>query len=119
MKTCATCGKTLSWWNRDLVSGLCALCAHRKVKEQKETQETAESTLPSYPCPECAREMERGYVTSQHSMRWSGDEATGSFFLIAAETLTPGSIFRWRNPKCVGWRCRQCGLVLLKEWRSQ
>ena len=38
MNTCASSGNELSWWNRDLASGLCAPCARRTAKERKERQ---------------------------------------------------------------------------------
>src|SRR5262245_13027050 len=87
--------------------------------EQVAHQEINDAELKTYPCPECAKEMERGYVLAHHSIRWARDEKKGSIFVIAAETLTPGSFFRLRNPRCAGLRCRQCGLVLFKEWSSQ
>jgi len=71
--------------------------------------------IKDYPCPECGAEMERGFVTTNHSLRWSQKESTGRFFAIAAEPLSP---IGWvTNPKCPGLRCRKCRVVVLKETR--
>jgi len=75
-------------------------------------------SLKKYPCPECQSEMESGFVTSNHSIRWAQNESEGSFFGIRAETLTPRSILRLRNPKCHALRCRKCGIVIFEEWHK-
>ncbi len=72
--------------------------------------------IKDYKCPECNSKMERGFVSTNHSFRWASDKNTGSFFAINAETLTPNSIWKLKNPKCSALRCRTCDLVLFKNW---
>ncbi len=71
-----------------------------------------------YKCPECNANMTEGYVTSNHSIRWTEEEKKGSIFNVAAESLTPNSVFKLTNPKCNGLRCKKCGIVIFREWEK-
>ena len=76
-----------------------------------------QDSIKDYSCPECSSTMENGYVTSNHSIRWAKDKSEGNYIGVNAETLTPFSLIAIKNPKCIGLRCRDCGIVLFKEWQ--
>jgi Domain of unknown function (DUF6487) len=75
--------------------------------------------LKEYGCPECGQPMERGYVRARHSIRWEswaqGTLSAWPFSFLRAEKLTPGGIFGASDPRCMGLRCRACGLVLFQQ----
>jgi hypothetical protein len=74
--------------------------------------------LKEYRCPECAQPMERGYVRAGHSIRWESwdDDASPRLFaFVRSEKLTSDEILGGSDVKCLGLRCRTCGLVLFKQ----
>jgi hypothetical protein len=55
METCASCGKSVPLWNRDLaLSGLCPRCARKKARELKEEQKRLASMPAATPASDDA-----------------------------------------------------------------
>jgi len=86
------------------------------IPEEKLPRDRDRNIIKDYSCPECSSSMEKGYVTSTHSIRWTEDKSKGSYITINADTLTPYSSISFKNPKCIGLRCKDCGIVIFKEW---
>lgn len=74
----------------------------------------SESEIYYYKCPECNEEMELGFVTTNHSIRWANEKNKNSIWAHKSESLT-GSIWKTKNPACSALRCRNCNLVIFKS----
>ena len=70
-------------------------------------------TFRQQSCPECGTPMEAGFVTTNHSLRWTNRKSVGNQIALLAEPLT--RIGWFRNPKCPAIRCRGCKIVMFRS----
>ena len=73
--------------------------------------------IETYKCPKCQKAMERGYVSSTNTIRWT-ITSTISISGLEGENLTPWSIKMPGAVKCSALRCRKCHLVIFKDWKE-
>ena len=69
--------------------------------------------IKDYSCPECNSIMKKGFVTTNHSIRWATDINQGNYSIINTEKLT--KVGWLKNPKVSALRCKSCCLVLFKH----
>lgn len=68
--------------------------------------------IKEYKCPECGKEMERGYTTTTSAVCWVNGINEGKIYLGDAQRLIASGVFS--NPKASSLKCKYCRLVLFR-----
>jgi hypothetical protein len=118
MNTCAGCGSNLSWWNRDLGSGLCAACARKTAKERKEREKLEASMAATANEEELKHKLEK--LQAQGSL--SNEELAQLRGALHEGKAAPRKMFWLRillAGMCISGAAKSCQLMKENERRQQ